>query len=464
MSQALRQLPAIDRWLRSELAADLCAEFGRSEVAEVMRIHLDRIRDEAAKGIELPTGLDGAAYFELLRTDLVKRRCDSFRRVINATGIVIHTNLGRAPLANEALEAVGRVARGYSNLELDLDTGKRGSRYQHVETLLTRLSGAEAAVVVNNCAAAVLLALNTFCGDGEVVISRGELIEIGGSFRMPDVIIRSGARMVEVGTTNKTRLEDYANGLSEQTRVLLTSHPSNYRISGFTSKPDLKELAGLAHEKGLVLIQDLGSGALVNVSVAGLSEEPTVQDCVSAGSDLVLFSGDKMLGGPQGGIVLGKAELIARIKQNPMLRALRIDKLSLAALNATLQLYLPPNDPLERIPVLRMITEDKASIERRSKNALKRLMGIPGLEGSLQDDVSFAGGGSLPLSAIPSTVIQLRHETVSAAELAVRLRDGDPPIIGRIANDRLHLSLRTVLERETKDLIGAVESALAGSA
>ena len=442
---------------------DLCAEFGRSEVAEVMRQHLDRIRYEAGRGIEPPAGLEDAAYFELLRADLVKRRCDSFRRVINATGIVIHTNLGRAPLADEALEAVERVARGYSNLELDLETGKRGSRYQHVEALLTRLSGAEGAVVVNNCAAAVLLALNTFCGDGEVVVSRGELIEIGGSFRMPDVITRSGARMVEVGATNKTRLEDYERGLSDETRVLLTSHPSNYRISGFTAKPDLQDLAGLAHEKGVVLIHDLGSGALVNVDAAGLSEEPTIQDCVRTDADLILFSGDKLLGGPQGGIMLGKSELIARIKRNPMLRALRIDKLSLAALNATLQLYLPPSDPLERIPVLRMIAEDKASIGRRSRSAIKRLKAIPGLDVSLEDDVSFAGGGSLPLSGIPSAVIRLHCEALSAAELARRLRDGDPPVIGRIANDCMHLSLRTVLERETKDLIGAVESALAGS-
>ncbi len=227
-------MPAIDRWLRSQHASDLCAEFGRSEVADIMRSHLERIRDKAARGIEPPTDLEDAAYFDLLRADLVRRRCDGFRHVINATGIVIHTNLGRAPLADEAIAAVTRIARGYSNLELDLETGKRSSRYQHVEALLTRLSGAEAAVVVNNCAAAVLLTLNTFCRESEVVISRGELIEIGGSFRMPDVIARSGARMVEVGTTNKTRLGDFSAGIGDATRVLLTSHPSNYRIAGFT--------------------------------------------------------------------------------------------------------------------------------------------------------------------------------------------------------------------------------------
>jgi len=460
MSQALRQLPAIDRWLHSDFAADLCAEFGRSEVTAVMRNHLDCIRANAVQGIEPPSGLEDAAYFELLRRDLVKRRCDSFHRVINATGIVIHTNLGRAPLADEAIEAMNRIARGYSNLEFSLETGKRSSRYQHVEALLTRLSGAEAAVVVNNCAAAVLLALNALCRESEVVISRSELIEIGGSFRMPDVIARSGARMVEVGTTNRTYLRDFSSALNDETRVILSSHPSNYRISGFTAKPSLGALAELARENNLLLMHDLGSGALVDLEVADFSGEPTVQACVAAGADIVMFSGDKLLGGPQAGLILGRAELIARIKQNPMLRAMRIDKLSLAALNATLQLYLPPHDPLARVPVLRMICEDNASVARRSRRVLKKLIAASGLRGCLKEDVSFAGGGSLPMSGIPSTVMQLRHETVGAAELAQRLRMGEPPIIGRIADNRLHLSLRTVLERDTDDLIAAVRRAV----
>jgi L-seryl-tRNA(Ser) seleniumtransferase len=278
---------------------------------------------------------------------------------------------------------------------------------------------------------------------------------------MPDVIVRSGARMVEVGTTNKTRLDDYSAALVEESRALLVSHPSTYRISGFTSKPGLAELAELAHDHGLILIQDLGSGAFVDVRPAGLSDEPTVQECVAAGADLVMFSGDKMLGGPQCGIVLGSAELIARIKRNPMLRPLRIDKLSLAALNATLQLYLPPNDPFERIPVLRMISEDKTSIDSRSKSALDRLEKISGLQVSLHDDLSFAGGGCLPMTGIPSVAIRLRHSIYSAAELARRLRRNDPPVVGRIAESSLHLNLRTVLERETEDLIGAVERATA---
>ncbi len=436
-------------------------EFGRSEVAVVMRRHLDRIRRQVGQGVAAPSGLEDASYFDLLRADLVKRRCDSLHRVINATGIVIHTNLGRAPLPDQAVDAMRDVASGYSSLELDLQSGKRSSRYAHVETLLTRLSGAEAAVVVNNCAAAVMVTLNTFCAGGEVVISRGELIEIGGSFRMPDVIAKSGANMVDVGTTNKTSIDDYAGGVSEQTRALMTSHPSNYRILGFTAKPDLEALVAFAHQKNLLLIHDLGSGALVDLDVADLSGEPTVQACIAAGADLVAFSSDKLLGGPQGGIILGRAELVARIKKNPMLRAMRIDKLCLAALNATLRLYLPPHDPLQEIPVLRMICQSKAQVENRSRQMLDQLNAIGGLTVTLQDDESFAGGGSLPMAAIPSSVIRLRHEGIGAAELARRLRTGRPPVIGRVANDHFLLSLRTVLDRDTEALLSAVGRAAA---
>lgn len=459
-SQLLRQLPAIGRWLSSEPATALCAEFGRSEVVEVMRARLSRIRDEAASGIVPPSNLEDQAFVRVLRADLIKRRCDGFRRVINATGIVIHTNLGRAPLAMDAVEAIKRVACGYSNLEYDLETGKRGSRHQHVEALLTRLTGSEAAVVVNNCAAAVLLALNTLCKDAPVVVSRGELIEIGGSFRMPDVIGRSGARMVEVGTTNKTHLDDYTAALCEQPSAFLVSHPSNYRITGFTSKPGLAELTKLAHDNGLLLIQDLGSGTLVDVGAVGLGGEPTVQECVNAGADLVMFSGDKMLGGPQCGVLLGGAEPISRIKRNPMLRSLRIDKLSLAALNATLQLYLPPNDPFQQIPVLRMIGEDMASIHRRSKSVLDRLANIPGVQASLHDDLSYVGGGSSPMTGIPNTAIRMRHVTYSTTAFARRLRRNDPPVVGRVADDHLHFNLRTVLEREIDELVAAVERAV----
>lgn len=456
----LKKLPAIDKWLASLGGQSLCAEFSHVEVADVMRAHLTKLRSALTNGgAEVPE-FESPEYCMLLRADLLKGRISSFRRTINATGIIIHTNLGRAPLADEAIAAIGNTASGYSNLELDLDTGKRGSRYQHVESLLTRLTGAEAAVVVNNCAAAVMLALSSVAKDGEAIISRGELIEIGGSFRMPDVIAQSGARMVEVGTTNKTHLEDYANALTENTRVLLAIHPSNFRIVGFTEKPTLRVLAALAHDNEILLMEDLGSGSLVDLSELGLGSEPTVQDRIAAGVDLLTFSGDKMLGGPQAGIILGRAELIESIKRNPLLRALRIDKLSLAALVATLRLYLPPNDPKRQVPVLRMISEDQASVGRRAAKLLRQLKKIPGLSGVVKDDVSYSGGGALPMDEIPTKVIQIRAERLTAAEFAERLRVSETPVIGRIAEDVLHLDLRTVLSRELSDLAAALEQAV----
>jgi len=456
----LKKLPAIDKWLASSGGQNLSAEFSHSEVAEVMRTHLTRLRRALTNGgADLPE-FESPEYCMRLRADLLKGRLSSLRRTINATGIIIHTNLGRAPLADEAIKAIADTASGYSNLELDLASGKRGSRYQHVESLLTRLTGAEAAVVVNNCAAAVLLALTAAAQDGTAIISRGELVEIGGSFRMPDVIAQSGARMVEVGTTNKTRLADYAAALSEHAPVLLAIHPSNFRIVGFTEKPRLSDLAELAHDNGTILIEDLGSGSLIELGGTGASTEPTVQASLAAGVDLVTFSGDKLLGGPQAGIILGSAALIGAIKRNPLLRALRIDKLSLAALEATLRLYLPPNEPREQVPVLRMISEDAASVGRRASKLLRQLKKIPGVDGVIADAVSFSGGGALPMDEIPTKVVQLRAENLTAAQLADRLRATDTPVIGRISDDVLHLDLRTVLARELTDISAAVEQAV----
>ena len=291
--------------------------------------------------------------------------------VLNATGIVIHTNLGRAPLAEEAIEAIVAIARGYSTLEYDLQTGERGSRNSHVADLLRELTGGEAALVVNNGAAAVLLALRAHAGSGEVIVSRGELIEIGGSFRMPDVIAQSGARMIEVGTTNRTTLQDYADAITPTTRVLLMSHPSNYRVVGFTARPETRELAALAKERGLTLIHDLGSGSLCTLDALGAGE-PTVGECLRHGADLVTFSGDKLLGGPQAGIVVGRATLVDALRRHAFARACRIDKLSLAALAATLALYRSPYEPRERVPVLRMLTESQGSHQRGAPRASRR--------------------------------------------------------------------------------------------
>ena len=459
--EQLKKLPAIDKWLASAGGQALCAEYSHAEVVEVMRAHLCSYRAALTNGgAELPD-FDSSEYTNRLRSDLAAGRVSSLRRTINATGIIIHTNLGRAPLATEALEAINDTASGYSNLEFDLESGTRGSRYSHVESLLTRLTGAEAAVVVNNCAAAVLLALGCFAKNGEAVISRGELVEIGGSFRMPDVIAQSGARMIEVGTTNKTHLKDYAAALSEDTRMLLAIHPSNYRVVGFTSKPSLAELAKLAHDNDVLLMEDLGSGSLIDLSESGLTAEPTVQASLSAGADLVTFSGDKLLGGPQAGILLGRADLIAAVKTNPMLRALRIDKLSLSALAATLRLYMPPNDPKEQVPVLRMLHEDQASVGRRANRVAGKLRKLPGVTASVVDGDSFSGGGALPMDKIPSRVVRVEVDGHTAAELAEHLRGTPVPVIGRIADDVLQFDMRTVLARDVADLVAAIELATA---
>jgi len=456
MSENLfKKLPAIDKWIASETGISLTAEFSRKEVVDVMREHLNEVRDGLNNGlIELPN-FNSPEYAALMRVDLLKKRSSSLRRTINATGIVIHTNLGRAPLAIEAIEAMVRIARGYSNLEMDLVSGQRGSRYQHVESLLCRITGAEAAVVVNNCAAAVVLALSTFASGQEVIISRGELVEIGGSFRIPEIIDKSAANMIEVGTTNKTRIADYAMALSNKTRVLLSVHPSNYKIIGFSEKPDSRELAVLAHQNELIFMQDLGSGALVDMKTGAPMTEQTVQKSVANGADILTFSGDKLLGGPQSGIILGRTELIDSIKKNPLLRAFRIDKLSLAALVATLLLYLPPNDPTKKVPVLRMINEEQKSVNLRAKNLLRQLQKIPGLTGAVVADVSYGGGGALPMAEIPTSVLHIEMEGMSVGELASRLRETDPPVIARVKKDFLVVDPRTVLPEDTNDLVRA---------
>jgi L-seryl-tRNA(Ser) seleniumtransferase len=457
--ELLRRLPSVDAWLASEQGTMLCAEYSRPEVVEVMRAHLARVRGELENGVgELPE-LAGEAYTNLLRADLLKRQKTSLKPVINATGIVIHTNLGRAPLASEAIQAMVDVSRGYSNLEYDLENGQRGSRNAHVEALLCELTGAEAALVVNNCAAAVLLALRVLAASGDVVVSRGELIEIGGSFRMPDVIAQSGARMVEVGTTNRTSIRDFTNALSDETRVLLTSHPSNFRIVGFTAAPALRELRALADDRGLVLVRDLGSGSLCRLEALG-GAEPTVAECLAGGAHVVTFSGDKLLGGPQSGIVVGRADLIGSLRRHPLARAVRIDKLSLAALVATLKLYQPPNDPIERVPILRMITESKSSIARRARRVTTGLQAVRGIEASLADGVSYAGGGALPMNELPTKLVRVAADSLSADALAAKLRLASPPVIGRISKNALNLDLRTVRPDQTRILIDAVRKAL----
>jgi len=457
--ELLRTLPSVDAWLSSEQGRCLCAEYSHAEVVALMRSHLGRVRGQLIDGRTTVPALVSDEYTQLLRAELIAQRMASLRPLINATGIVIHTNLGRAPLAEEAILAIRDVAAGYSNLEYTLRTGERGSRQDHTERLLIELTGAEAALVVNNGAAAVLLALRALAGGGDVVVSRGELIEIGGSFRLPDVIAESGARLVEVGTTNRTSLNDYAGALTEQTRALLISHPSNFRIIGFTASAPPRELATLARENGLPLVHDLGSGSLVRLDSLPVAE-PTVAECVAAGADVVTFSGDKLLGGPQAGIVVGRASYIERLKQHPLARAMRIDKLSLAALEATLKLYRSPQDPLARVPVLRMITESRESIARRSRAVARSLRKIMGVSATLADGISYAGGGSLPMSELATRVIRLAHDGSSAGQLAERLRAADPPVIGRVTQDAVTLDLRTVLPAQSRPLVESIRSVL----
>ncbi|MBE0466449.1 MAG: L-seryl-tRNA(Sec) selenium transferase, partial [Candidatus Desulforudis sp.] len=382
--------------------------------------------------------------------------------VINATGVVLHTNLGRAILSERARRAVETAAASYTNLEFNLETGKRGSRYALVDELLQHLSGAEASLVVNNNAAAVLLALSTLAGGREVIVSRGQLVEIGGSFRIPEVMAQSGARLVEVGTTNKTHRRDYEGAIGPDTALLLHVHASNYRIVGFTKEVTLDELVGLGREAGLPVMSDLGSGFLVDLSRFGYPYEPTVQETVGAGVDVVTFSGDKLLGGPQAGIIVGRADLVDRMKRNPLTRAVRVDKMTLAALEATLREYLEPEQAMERIPTLAMLTAAPAVLEEKAERLAGALLTALGeaAEVEVDADCSQVGGGALPTAAPQTFLVVIRPRAMSVPDLVCRLRAGDPAVVGRVQDDRLCLDPRTVAEEEFTVLGTALGRAL----
>lgn len=374
------------------------------------------------------------------------------QRVINATGVVLHTNLGRAPLAKRALDRIHDVASGYCNLEYDLATGKRGRRGDGVTNLLRTLYASEAAAVVNNCAAAVLLILNTIAEHGEVIISRGELIEIGGSFRLPDVIAKSGARLRETGTTNRTRISDYRAAISSETRVIMHAHPSNYRITGFTESPALEELAGLAREADIPFFIDLGSGCTQE-----LLNEPTIESALKSGASIISFSGDKLFGGPQAGIILGEERFLKEIQQNPLARAVRMDKLTLAALEATLEIHAT-GDPAREIPALASLSASKVEIGKRARRFAKRARKIDGIDAVVIDGVSAVGGGSAPQVELPTALIAISRARTSADEFEKLLRLATPPVIARISDDRLLLDLRTVPTDDEEDLFKALAS------
>jgi L-seryl-tRNA(Ser) seleniumtransferase len=389
-------------------------------------------------------------------------------RVVNATGIILHTNLGRSPLSSRLKDSLWDIASGYSNLEMDLDSGERGSRYSHVEDIICKLTGAESAMVVNNNAAAVMLVLSTLARDREVVVSRGQLVEIGGSFRIPDVMEQSGAILVEVGTTNKTHLSDYERAVNENTAALMKVHTSNYRILGFTSEVESKELVKLGEKLGLPVIEDLGSGMLIDLTQYGLPYEPTVKHAVNAGMDVITFSGDKMLGGPQAGIIVGKKQYIDSMKKNPLTRAVRIDKLTLTALEGTLRLYTDSDMAMKEIPVLRMLTYSREELNKKAKrltNRLKRSLLSSVCSIGLEDDFSEVGGGSLPIYEMPTKVVTVDTREVSLNDLEKKLREYRIPVVTRISRNRLILDVRTIKEEEFEIIEAALKwafSELAG--
>jgi len=374
--------------------------------------------------------------------------------VINATGVIVHTNLGRSPLPENAVRALAETASGYCTLEYDIESGKRGPRGRYAEQLLAQLTGADAAVIVNNCAAAAFLVLTVFASGREVIVSRGELVEIGGDFRVPDVLAQSGAVMREVGTTNRTRLADYQNAVSENTAMILRVHPSNYRIIGFTSTPTLAEIADAAHEKGLIVFEDAGSGALNSLAEFGLADEPVISDSIADGADIVSFSGDKLLGGSQAGLIVGKQELIERIRKHPLYRALRVDKLSYAVIEATLDSYAR-GEAFEDVPAIRMIAMPADDLAMRATEFLGRIEN-GSLIAELTPGNSVIGGGAAPSVRLETTLIALTHKNASADEFGLKLRSADPPVIARIEDDKVLIDLRTVSREEESELVGVL--------
>ena len=457
---ALRSLPSVDQLLQRVQGEPALSDIPRARIVQAVREVLAGERGRLMDGLKRAGAVvppDPDALARRVVAELSRAGAFSLAPVINATGVVLHTNLGRALLSPLAIERLHRVGAAYSNLEMDLRSKERGSRYAHVDGLLRRLTGAEASLVVNNNAAAVLLALESLARGKEVVVSRGELIEIGGEFRIPDIMRRSGALLREIGTTNRTHLKDYAGAIGPETALLLKVHTSNYRVLGFTAQVSTRELVELGHSRGIPVMEDLGSGCFVDLRPYGFPYEPTVPDVVAAGVDLVSFSGDKLLGGPQAGIVVGKAGLVERLRTNPLNRALRIDKLTLAALEATLYAYEAGN-ALETMPTLRMLTEPLAAVRRRARRLLRRLsprveaaLGATLVEGRAQ-----VGGGSLPLVELPTVALGVGMPGRPAHELDQALRAGEPPVIGRIADDRLLLDCRTVLNSDIPALAQAL--------
>jgi L-seryl-tRNA(Ser) seleniumtransferase len=455
----LRQLPSVDRLLGLEAVQELIDAFGRQQTVDTLRETLDAARDAVLReGAEVP---DATSLAARASSRLARRLTPTLRPVINATGVIIHTNLGRAPLSEAAREAMEAVSRGYSTLEYDLEVGQRGHRTAHAERLVCELTGAESALVVNNNAGAVLLALTGLAQGRGVIISRGQLVEIGGGFRVPDVMKQSGARLIEVGTTNRTHVYDYENAVAtnEDAAWILRAHHSNFRVVGFTSEPSLRDLVALGEVHGLPVMDDLGSGALLETTEFGLAHEPMVQESVDAGAAVVCFSGDKLLGGPQAGVIVGEAAYVDSLKTHPLTRALRPDKLCLVALQETLLHYLR-EEAIEKVPVWRMIALSLDAVGERA-NVWQQTLQQAGVAATVVDGHSTVGGGSLPGETLPTRLLALPTEHPD--QLARALRDADPPVIGRIEDDQLVLDPRTVLPEQEQALLNNVAVAVKNS-
>lgn len=447
-----RRIPKVDVLLEDEAVKEMIGYYSRDTVLEAIHIEMDKLRRYIAECDEEEKAL---LQIELLTSHIemtvAAMHTPNMRMVVNGTGTILHTNLGRAPISREHMKRVGYVATGYSNLEYNLEAGQRGERYSHFEKLLCKITGAEAAMAVNNNAAAVMLILSSLAKGGEVVVSRGELVEIGGKFRIPDVMEQSGAVLVEVGTTNKTHYDDYENAITEETKALLKVHTSNYRIVGFTDTVGIDELIPLAREHDLVVVEDLGSGVLIDLSKYGVTYEPTVQESVKKGADVVCFSGDKLLGGPQAGIIIGKKKYIDRMKKNQLTRALRIDKFTATALELVLQEYLSEEKAIQNIPVLHMITKPLNEVTKEARS-LSRMLSLAKLPATIEviPCESQIGGGSLPLERIKSMGVAINPQKISVTELEDRMRRLPVPIIPRTVNDRILLDVRTIEHQHFK--------------
>jgi L-seryl-tRNA(Ser) seleniumtransferase len=446
----LRKLPSVDSLLQNHTLREFEQRYGRTLVLEACRAAVDDARQKILRGASAPMD---ALIIDDICERVLRAVQPSLVPVINATGVIIHTNLGRAPLSDETLAAMKIAAQGYTNLEYDLREGERGSRHAHAEAIITRLTGAEAALVVNNNAAAVMLILAAFARGKHVIVSRGQLVEIGGGFRVPDVMQQSGATLIEVGTTNRTYIADYARAITEQTALIMRVHSSNFKIIGFTHEASLAELVALAHEKNLLCADDLGSGALIDTSAYGLAHEPMPQESLMAGADVVSISGDKLLGGPQAGIIVGRQSVIDVLKKHPLTRALRVDKVTLAGLQATLLHYLK-NEAPKKIPVWMMIAATHDQLDARAQKWAQRLCASK-LNAQVVDAASTVGGGSLPGETLPTRAVALT--VASPDEMAKRLRTNVPPIVARIEENRLLFDPRTVLASEEENLLSGIE-------